>query len=114
MKRTIRPEVAQPLELLSSRLVDRILLQNEMISKRLDVVINVLLEILLTTPQYRQPAPYTNKAILLESLGLQINEISKIVGKPSNWVNSRLREAKSRKSPSRPSSKSKPKTKEMK
>ena len=71
------------------------------ITTRLDVEISILLDILFLNDKYVEPSSYTDKAAYLESLGLQIDEISKIVGRPSNWVSSRLRESKKRKSSKR-------------
>lgn len=64
---------------------------------RLDACLNVLLDILLLNEQYTKPASYTEKSAYLESIGMELADISEVVGRPSNWVSSRLREFKSRK-----------------
>lgn len=67
-------------------------------SSRLDLMTSLLLDIVLSEPNRDESVAYTDKAVLLEKLGLEIDEISRIVNKPSNYVSSRLREAKKRRS----------------
>lgn len=85
-------------EAVSSEKINTLLSILDKIATRLDVEISILLDILLLNDRYSESASYTDKAVYLESLGLQIDEISRIVGRPSNWVSSRLRESKTRKS----------------
>ncbi len=68
---------------------------------RLDIGINVLLEILFSNSQYQKAIPYTDKVAYLAQQGLEAGDISKMVGRPSNWVSNRLKESKSRNKPKR-------------
>lgn len=71
------------------------------ITTRLNACLNVLLDILLLDDRFEKPTPYTDKVAYLDSVGLEVDAISEIVGRPSNYVSSRLREAKLRESPRR-------------
>lgn len=64
---------------------------------RLDAMTNLMLDFLLSDPRYEKSVAYTDKVARLHELGVQLDTISGIVGRPSNYVSSRLRESKKRK-----------------
>ncbi len=98
MKKKSRTISAESARLHGTGNDDPIIPRLDAISKRMDILINILVDVLLANPRYGEGIPYTDKAAHLETLGLEVQEISRIVGRPSNWVSSRLREHKARKS----------------
>ncbi len=64
---------------------------------RLGTMIYLLLDL---TPDERlkKPVSMTEKVGRLDAMGFELEEISKLAGRPSNYISSRLREYKSRES----------------
>lgn len=66
------------------------------VTTRLDAVLSLLLDLLLSDPKLQKSVPYTDKVARLGELGFELNMISRVVRRPSNYVSSRLRESKKR------------------
>lgn len=81
----------------SSEQINMLVSNSEKMASRLDIVTNILLDILLSNDTAKSVS-YTDKAVYLQSLGVPIDDISRIVARPSKSVSSRLRESKLRKS----------------
>jgi hypothetical protein len=64
----------------------------ESLLKRLDIIINLLLE-----KSEENGGTATSKALKLDSFGLKPNEIGRIIGKPSRTVSATLLMAKKKK-----------------
>src|SRR5690242_16686533 len=88
-KRSVEPTALEQLELIALRL--------DKINSKTDALISLFLDFLLSSTKNAQPAPYTDKVAWLGELGMDIDVISSIVRRPSNYVSSRLRESKKRK-----------------
>lgn len=67
----------------------------EVIHRQLDLIINLLFD-LIPDERLASPASLTDRAGRMKSLGLEISEISRIIGRPSNYASSRIREYESR------------------
>lgn len=66
------------------------------ISVKLDAIISLLLDLILSDSRFEKSVPYTDKVARLGELGFETNMISQVVRRPSNYVSSRLRESKVR------------------
>lgn len=77
--------------------LDLVVKELDKISSRLDAISSLILDFLLSNQRYEKPVAYTDKVERLGELGFEIDEISGIVRRPSNYVSSRLRESKKRK-----------------
>ncbi len=87
--KTTQPEVPEQLELITLKL-DKVI-------SRLDALVSLSLDFLLSDANYENPVEYTDKAVRLDALGIERDAITGIVRRPSNYVSSRLRESKKRK-----------------
>lgn len=85
----IKKDTVKQLQLIATKL--------DKITSRMDATLSLLLDFLLSDPQYEEPIEYTDKVARLGKLGIEQDVISRIVRRPSNYVSSRLRESKSRK-----------------
>ena len=83
------PEPSAQLSLIATKLDKAI--------SRLDALTSLFLDFLLSDEKYENPIEYTDKAVRLNKMGLEIDVISGIVRHPSNYVSSRLRESEKRK-----------------
>jgi hypothetical protein len=88
--RTKQPlEAPEQLALISQKL--------DKLTSRLDAMTSLFLDFLLSDPKFEEAVEYTDKVARLGELGIEIDVISGIVRRPSNYVSSRLRESKKRK-----------------
>lgn len=96
-KNTVPISSSEASEIETIKRLDRVIKDLDKISSRLDAITSLILDFLLSDQRYEKSVAYTDKVARLEELGLNIDEISGIVRRPSNYVSSRLRESKKRK-----------------
>lgn len=101
------PAKKEPVDYYDSKQFELIVAKLDKITSRLDATVSLLLDLVLSDPKYENPVSYTDKAARLEKLGIELETISGVVRRPSNYVSSRLRESKTRKSSRRQKRKSK-------